>query len=98
MKELATFDENVFNQMMRHKKFAESKGYDVILASVYGSQNYALETKESDVDSYLIVMPSLKDLALNRKPVSRELMYVDEMVFLMVNTLSSKIFAFSLKH
>ena len=78
MKELATFDENVFNQMMRHKKFAESKGYDVILASVYGSQNYALETKESDVDSYLIVMPSLEDLALNRKPVSKELMYVDE--------------------
>ena len=78
MKELATFDENVFNQMMRHKKFAESKGYDVILASIYGSQNYALETKESDVDSYLIVMPSLEDLALNRKPVSKELMYVDE--------------------
>ena len=78
MKELATFDENVFNQMMRHKKFAELKGYDVILASIYGSQNYALETKESDVDSYLIVMPSLEDLALNRKPVSKELMYVDE--------------------
>ena len=78
MKELATFDENVFNQMMRHKKFAESKGYDVILASAYGSQNYALETEESDVDSYLIVMPSLEDLALNRKPVSKELMYVDE--------------------
>ena len=78
MKELATFDEKVFNQMMRHKKFAESKGYDVILASVYGSQNYALETEESDVDSYLIVMPFLEDLALNRKPVSKELMYIDE--------------------
>lgn len=78
MKELATFDGNVFNQMMRHKKFAESKGYDVILASVYGSQNYALETEESDIDSYLIVMPSLEDLAFNRKSVSKELMYVDE--------------------
>ena len=78
MKELATFDEKVFNQMMCHKKFAESKGYDVIVASIYGSQNYALETEESDVDSYLIVMPSLEDLALNRKPVSKELMHVDE--------------------
>lgn len=78
MKELATFDENVFNQMMRHVKFAQSKGYDVIVASIYGSQNYALETEESDVDSYLITMPSLEDLALNRKPVSKELMYVDE--------------------
>ena len=78
MKELATFDENVFNQMMRHVKFAQLKGYDVIAASIYGSQNYALETEESDVDSYLIVMPSFEDLALNRKPVSKELMYIDE--------------------
>lgn len=78
MKELATFDENVFNQMMRHVKFAQLKGYDVVIASIYGSQNYALESKESDVDSYLVVMPSLEDLALNRKPVSKELMYVDE--------------------
>lgn len=78
MKELATFNEKYFNQMMRHVEFAKNKGYDVILASIYGSQNYALETKESDVDSYLIVMPSLEDLALNRKPVSKELMYVDE--------------------
>lgn len=78
MKELATFDEKVFDQLMRHEKFARERGYDVVLASVYGSQNYALETKESDVDSYLVVMPSLEDLALNRKPVSKELMYVNE--------------------
>lgn len=78
MKELATFNENVFNQMIRHVKFAQSKDYDVVIASIYGSQNYALESKESDVDSYLVVMPSLEDLALNRKPVSKELMYVDE--------------------
>lgn len=64
MKELATFDENVFNQMMRHVKFAQLKGYDVIVASIYGSQNYALETEESDVDSYLIAMP-LKSQVLN---------------------------------
>ena len=78
MKELATLDENVFNQMVRHVKFARSKGYDVVIASIYGSQNYALESEESDVDSYLVVMPSLEDLALNRRPVSKELMYVNE--------------------
>ena len=78
MKELVTFDENVFNQMMRHVKFAQSKDYDVVIASIYGSQNYALESEESDVDSYLVVMPSLEDLALNRRSVSKELMYVNE--------------------
>lgn len=78
MKELATFNEKYFNQMMRHVEFAKNKGYDVIVASLYGSQNYALENEESDVDSYLLVMPSLEDLAINRVPVSKELMYVDE--------------------
>lgn len=35
-----------------------------------GSQNYGLETPESDVDTKLIVTPSFKDIALARKPVS----------------------------
>lgn len=78
MKELATFNEKYFNQMMRHVEFAKNKGYDAIVASLYGSQNYALENEESDVDSYLLVMPSLEDLAFNCVPVSKELMYVDE--------------------
>ena len=62
---------------------AKGLGEDVSLIEnwdqlLYGSQNYALESEESDVDSYLVVMPSLEDLALNRKPVSKELMYVNE--------------------
>lgn len=35
-----------------------------------GSQNYGLETANSDVDTKLIVVPSFKDIALNRRPVS----------------------------
>lgn len=35
-----------------------------------GSQNYGLETEESDVDTKLIVTPYFKDIVLNRKPVS----------------------------
>lgn len=35
-----------------------------------GSQNYGLDTPMSDVDTKLIVVPSFKDIALNRKPVS----------------------------
>ena len=35
-----------------------------------GSQNYGLELPTSDVDSKLIVVPTFKDIALNRKPVS----------------------------
>jgi hypothetical protein len=35
-----------------------------------GSQNYGLDTPLSDVDTKLIVVPSFKDIAMNRKPVS----------------------------
>lgn len=35
-----------------------------------GSQNYGLELPSSDVDTKLIVVPTFKDIALNRKPVS----------------------------
>jgi hypothetical protein len=36
-----------------------------------GSQNYGLDYEGSDVDTKLIVIPSFKDICLNRKPVSR---------------------------
>ena len=35
-----------------------------------GSQNYNLDTKESDIDTKLIITPSLRELAMNEKPVS----------------------------
>ena len=35
-----------------------------------GSQNYKLDTPNSDVDTKLIVVPSFEDIALARKPVS----------------------------
>ena len=35
-----------------------------------GSQNYGLDYEGSDLDTKLIVVPSFKDIALNRKPVS----------------------------
>ena len=35
-----------------------------------GSQNYKLDIEGSDVDTKLILVPSFKDIALNKKPVS----------------------------
>lgn len=42
----------------------------IIGCFLQGSQNYNLETPASDVDTKLIVVPSFKDLAMNRQPVS----------------------------
>ena len=35
-----------------------------------GSQNYGLDTQDSDVDTRVITIPSIEDIALNKKPIS----------------------------
>ena len=42
----------------------------IVACLLQGSQNYNLDLPSSDVDTKLIVVPSFKDIALNRKPVS----------------------------
>ena len=42
----------------------------IVACLLQGSQNYNLDLPTSDVDTKLIVVPSFKDIALNRKPVS----------------------------
>ena len=54
--------------------FTEAKEHfsdnNIVGLFLQGSQNYGLDTPHSDIDTKLIVTPSFKDLALNRKPVS----------------------------
>lgn len=42
----------------------------IVTLCLQGSQNYLLDTPESDIDTKLIVTPLFKDICLNRKPVS----------------------------
>ena len=42
----------------------------IVTIALQGSQNYQLDTPESDVDTKLIIVPSFKDIAMNAKPVS----------------------------
>lgn len=44
--------------------------YQVVGIFLQGSQNYGLEVPNSDVDTKLITVPTFRDIALNRKPVS----------------------------
>ena len=46
------------------------KENNIVICALQGSQNYGLELPTSDVDTKLIVVPTFKDIALNRKPVS----------------------------
>lgn len=49
------------------KYFSEEQ---IVGCFLQGSQNYGLDYEGSDVDTKLIVVPSFKDICLNKKPVS----------------------------
>lgn len=54
--------------------YLESKQYfaenNIVGIFLQGSQNYGLETKDSDIDTKLITTPTLNEFIYNRKPMS----------------------------
>lgn len=52
------------------KEFLEQKGHKVFYVAVYGSQNYNLDTENSDVDYKAIIIPRLDEIIENSKPFS----------------------------
>lgn len=52
------------------KAFLGSKGHIVHYVAVYGSQNYNLDTDNSDVDYKAIIIPTLDQIITNSKPLS----------------------------
>lgn len=64
-----TKDEKIFGRLRAdYIKVAEK--YTVLGVFLQGSQNYNLDYEGSDIDTKAIVIPSLGDIVLNRKPVS----------------------------
>ena len=68
---MTDFD-TIMNRVREH--YNEAKLYfpedRIVGIFLQGSQNYGLDLPTSDVDTKLIVVPTFKDIALNRKPVS----------------------------
>ena len=59
----------VKNRLLEHKKEVENNN-SVIYIALQGSQNYGLDTENSDIDTKTFAVPSLYDIILNKKPVS----------------------------
>ena len=64
----------IMDAVKEHKaKVLENYAGDQVLGIfLYGSQNYGIDTEESDVDTKAIIVPTINDLCLE-KTVSREL-------------------------
>ena len=52
------------------KHMLEDRGLTVVGIFLYGSQNYNLNYKGSDIDLKAIVIPSINDIVFNNKPIS----------------------------
>lgn len=72
---------DIMDEVREAKAFLESKWYNVCFISVYGSQNYGLDiyTDEykSDIDFKAVIVPTLKQLVDNSKPLSTTIEYWD---------------------
>ena len=57
-----------------HDHYMEAKEYfhddSIVGIFLQGSQNYGLDYEGSDVDTKLIVVPTFKDIAMNKQPIS----------------------------
>ena len=65
-------DKDIFNRLDEHwMESLDTFSYDQIVGLfLQGSQNYELDTPDSDIDTKLIVAPTFREIALNRQPVS----------------------------
>ena len=60
---------NYIKSLMADAEFIKEKypNYDVLGAFLYGSQNYNLDTDNSDVDSVVVLVPSIKSLLCEKE-------------------------------
>lgn len=56
--------------LMETVRFLQDKGYRVIYVALYGAQNYNLQREKSDYDYKAVVVPTLRDIVFNTKPIS----------------------------
>ena len=54
-------EEQIMKRLKEHKEQIEDLGFEVVGTFLYGSQNYEMETENSDIDSKVIVVPSFED-------------------------------------
>lgn len=60
----------MLDKLQQQKKILEDQGYKVAYICIYGSQNYEMDTPNSDIDMKSVIIPSLDDLINETKPIS----------------------------
>ena len=68
--------ELIINHLQEQMHYAQKqlnlKDNQIVGIFLYGSQNYMLDTKNSDIDSTMVVLPTFSDMCLGKQPLSKE--------------------------
>mgnify|MGYP002624493148 CR=1 FL=1 len=65
---------NIDKRLHEHALYAlNTYNKDWFVLCLQGSQNYGMADEESDVDSKMLILPTLEDLVLNNKSISHTL-------------------------
>jgi len=62
----------VENHATQVKHFIHDPGYQHIMTVLVGSQNYNLDSENSDIDTYSFIAPKIEDLIYGKEPISKE--------------------------
>lgn len=62
-----TKHEKIMKRLKEDYDLLESKGYEVFCVSLIGSQNYLLDTEESDIDTKAMIIPNFNNVVLGKK-------------------------------
>ena len=62
----------VENHAIQVKHFIHDPGYQHIMTVLVGSQNYNLDSENSDIDTYSFVAPKIEDLIYGKEPITKE--------------------------
>lgn len=74
--------EYIMNNLQKKYDYLINRGYEMVALFLQGSQNYNLDIYDdeykSDIDAKAIVLPTLDDIILNKKPVSTTIILDNE--------------------
>lgn len=62
--------EKIFDRLEHDYDFVKRLGYNVLGVYLVGSQNYGLNYANSDIDTKVVVIPTLKEIATLQEPTS----------------------------
>lgn len=65
-------DDVIFSRLKSDYDYCVAQGYEVVGVFLFGSQNYNMDTPDSDIDVKAMVVPNMKDIVWGKTSISKK--------------------------